>query len=342
MKKFLILFLLLFSLDVDAALIKRSQIGPIDADTIDYDNGSSGLTATEVQGAIDDIADNALLWSRDALNAETYLTNGFDNLGIGTSNPVVTIHALFGNSLVVPFYSGTMLALESDSLSPYIQIAGANGGGFAIGDGNDSEYFLHSHDVGSGIYEFSINSNIMEHFTTNALTFNQGTDDVDVIINGDGEVNLFKTDGALNAVFIGTDTQLQGQRFQINTGNLNYGMRQDTIDTTDDTVTTIRTIPVPTNKVIGVSYHILCRRTGGSSGTTGDSAKFDMTFRANNISGTVTIHDPHADYTSADQNEWSVGWDAYPEVDGTDIDINFKGAADNNVTCGSRIEYEEL
>ena len=59
------------------------------ASEVSYSNLSSGLTATSVQGAIDEINTNtsSTFWSRDATNGETYPSNISDQIGIGTTDP---------------------------------------------------------------------------------------------------------------------------------------------------------------------------------------------------------------------------------------------------------------
>ena len=59
------------------------------ASEVSYSNSSSGLAATSVQGAIDEINTNtsSTFWSRDATNGETYPSNISDQIGIGTTDP---------------------------------------------------------------------------------------------------------------------------------------------------------------------------------------------------------------------------------------------------------------
>ena len=58
------------------------------ASEVSYSNTSSGLSATTVQAAIDEINTNtSTLWTRDATNGETYTTNSSDEVGIGISDP---------------------------------------------------------------------------------------------------------------------------------------------------------------------------------------------------------------------------------------------------------------
>lgn len=107
----------------------------------------------------------------------------------------------------------------------------------------------------------------------------------------------------------------------------NYEIFQAQVSTTDATVTTLATVAVPTDSVLLITANVEARRTGGSAGTTGDSASYIRTVCAKNVGGTVTAPKSQADYTFEDQKSW----DADIVVTGTNILVKINGATNNNV-----------
>ena len=62
------------------------------ASEVSYSNASSGLSASTVQSAIDEInTNNVNLWERDAANGEIYPLNLNDKIGIGTDDPATEL-----------------------------------------------------------------------------------------------------------------------------------------------------------------------------------------------------------------------------------------------------------
>jgi len=107
----------------------------------------------------------------------------------------------------------------------------------------------------------------------------------------------------------------------------NWEMSQAQVSTTDATVTTLASISVASNSAILVQAQIVGRRTGGTSGASGDSAVYIRSARFKNVSGTVTILNLQSDYTSEDQASWNGTLD----VSGTSARIRVNAAANNNV-----------
>jgi hypothetical protein len=109
---------------------------------------------------------------------------------------------------------------------------------------------------------------------------------------------------------------------------VNYKIRQDFVNTVNATVTSVQTIAIPTDTIVLIESRIVGVRTGGTAGSTGDSASYVRTATYKNIGGTVTVHKRQSDYTFEDQDSWN----AVHAVSGTNAVINVNGSANNNVT----------
>jgi len=118
--------------------------------------------------------------------------------------------------------------------------------------------------------------------------------------------------------------------------NANWEIFQAQTTTTDATTTTLQSITVPTNSVIMLIAKIVGRRTGGSSGASGDSGIYIRTARFKNVGGTVTMYNLQTDFTSEDQ----FAWNGTLDVSGTSARIRVTGAANNNVTW--TVTYEVI
>jgi len=117
-------------------------------------------------------------------------------------------------------------------------------------------------------------------------------------------------------------------RIEAPTTGVNYEIIQAQVLTTDATPTAIQTLATTTDTVMLVEARILGRRTGGTGGTTGDSATYIRTFRVKNVGGTVTVKHLDSMYTSEDV----VPWNITVAPSGTNAVVSVTGAADNNIT----------
>lgn len=108
---------------------------------------------------------------------------------------------------------------------------------------------------------------------------------------------------------------------------VNFKIRQAEVATIDATVTTLQSIPIPTDTTVMIKSKIIGVRTGGTAGDAGDSAGYERTAIYKNISGTVTVHKKQSDYTFEDQKSWK----GIHAVSGTNAIIQINGAANNNV-----------
>jgi hypothetical protein len=108
-----------------------------------------------------------------------------------------------------------------------------------------------------------------------------------------------------------------------------YGIRfSASVKTTDAAATEIMRVQVPTNQTVMLDVVIVARRTGGSSGTTGDSAFYQLTGAYKNISGALTGIGSPGKTGGEDQAAWDV---AFSDSGGYAL-ILVTGAANNNIT----------
>jgi hypothetical protein len=103
---------------------------------------------------------------------------------------------------------------------------------------------------------------------------------------------------------------------------------RDRVATTDATVTTISTIPVPVNHTLLIVAYIVARRTGGSAGSANDGAAYRLEVAAKNTSGTAA---ELAAETLTVIGESQAGWTVASSASGGNILLRVTGAADNNV-----------
>lgn len=107
----------------------------------------------------------------------------------------------------------------------------------------------------------------------------------------------------------------------------NWEVFQAQVSTTDDTVTTIATVAVPTDSVMLITANVTARRTGGVSGVAGDSATYIRTVKVKNVAGTVTAPKEQADYTSEDDKDYDVSF----SISSTNLLIRVEGDITTNV-----------
>jgi hypothetical protein len=109
--------------------------------------------------------------------------------------------------------------------------------------------------------------------------------------------------------------------------NGSYDILQGSVQTTTAAAAAAATIAVPANTEVLVEARIMGFRTGGTSGSAGDSACYVRTAHVKNVAGTVTIKNLQTDFTSEDQ----ASWDGTFAVSSTNVLVNVKGAVNNNV-----------
>lgn len=98
--------------------------------------------------------------------------------------------------------------------------------------------------------------------------------------------------------------------------------------TTDATPAALHAFTVPASTATAAKISITANRTGGVSGTTGDSAYFEYTMLYRNISGDATLIGSIPIILMSSGLAWSVSFS--PALD--TVTINVTGAAGNNIT----------
>ena len=101
------------------------------------------------------------------------------------------------------------------------------------------------------------------------------------------------------------------------------------VATTDATVTTIRTLPVPANHTLLITGYVVARRTGGAAGAANDGAAYRIELVAKNTAGTAA---EIAAETLTVIGESQAGWTVASSASSGNILIQVTGAVDNNVS----------
>ncbi len=108
-----------------------------------------------------------------------------------------------------------------------------------------------------------------------------------------------------------------------------YSLRSTaTVKTTDATTTGLVNIEVPEGKTVMIQADIVARRTGGGSGSVGDSAWYNLRGAYKNISGTLTGIGTPSLTGGEDQAGWNVGF----STSGVAAVVVVLGAAGNDIT----------
>jgi hypothetical protein len=108
--------------------------------------------------------------------------------------------------------------------------------------------------------------------------------------------------------------------------------RRDYLATTDDTPTTISTIPVPSSTTLRIFGEVIARRTGGTAGSAEDGAGYTFSATYKNVGGTATLI-----ASTIDAHEDQAGWAVTFDASGSDALIEVTGAVDNNISW--MVEY---
>lgn len=133
----------------------------------------------------------------------------------------------------------------------------------------------------------------------------------------------FAADAAVNGFFsalLNTIYQIWIALYSIRT--------QSKITTTDATNTEIFSVLVDTNKTVMIQASIVARRTGGGSGTVGDSAWYFLLGAYKNIGGVLTGIGAPSLTGGEDQAGWNVSFTSA----GSNAIVQVTGAAGNNIT----------
>lgn len=195
----------------------------------------------------------------DSINAYNVDLNGLTSSNFSNSNLTLTgnrTHELNGNNLQI----GEGASIFSFSGSNFSAITG----GFLVINPQFSS-LLHTDSRYIEINNASINfynANNVTNITPSAVTFNQNGNDVDFVIEGATDLNLFFTDASTDRVGIGTNTPTEKLEVSGNTkinGTLNVS--------TMGTGATISNLGIDSNGFVvsGVSSGVSGEWTGGTN-----------------------------------------------------------------------------
>lgn len=121
--------------------------------------------------------------------------------------------------------------------------------------------------------------------------------------------------------------------------NALYGIRYNAkVKTTDATPAAVIRTRLAAGKTAMVQAHIVARRTGGSSGTDGDSAFYVLTGAYKNVGGVLTGIATPALIGGEDQSAWDVGFTANSD----EIVVLVTGAVGNEITWEGTISVYEV
>jgi hypothetical protein len=129
--------------------------------------------------------------------------------------------------------------------------------------------------------------------------------------------------------------KLNGSMLHQEDADLRY--EQDAVVTSNNTATTIKTVPIPTDSVVLIKSMINGRKSAGTgSGSIGDGACYERTFAFRNVSGTVTRIGKQTDFSADDV----ASWNADMVISGTNVLIQVQGSTDDtlNWEATSRIQ----
>lgn len=101
-----------------------------------------------------------------------------------------------------------------------------------------------------------------------------------------------------------------------------------TVNTTNATQTTLMTTTLATGALVSITGSVTAKRTGGSSGASGDGAYYELATVANNVAGTAALIGQAQPVTLESQAGWACVFDAT----GATVRVRVTGAANNDVT----------
>ena len=101
------------------------------------------------------------------------------------------------------------------------------------------------------------------------------------------------------------------------------------VTTTDATLTTVATIPIPASTSVMMEIHVVGRRTGGSAGSAEDGAGYIIQALYKNVAGVATLIGlGNLDFTAESQ----IAWNATHAVSGGNVLVRVTGAVNNNIS----------
>lgn len=102
------------------------------------------------------------------------------------------------------------------------------------------------------------------------------------------------------------------------------------VNTTDDTQTTLATIPISAGYTYQIDAVVMARRTGGTAGAADDGASYHRRAVYTTKAGVVTLMG--SIQTIGTDAEDQAGWDVTLDISTTNVRVRVTGASDNNIT----------
>lgn len=222
---------------------------------------------------------------------------------------------------------------------------------------NPAILFLGRHNTGGGNTDLSATVPIVE-FRNRATTAMYVTGGYNIQLKGGSTSPSLAAAAADTVSVAGVDNGAANREFQVQPeagGPVAYGnntlrfiqsANQDTyrafktVNTTNNTQTTIHTIPITASRTYLIEARIAARRTGGTAGTADDGASYVRRGTYTTKSGTVTLMG--SVQTMGTDAEDQAGWDATFTISSTNVLVRGTGATDNNVTWTADITVQSV
>lgn len=114
---------------------------------------------------------------------------------------------------------------------------------------------------------------------------------------------------------------------------------QGYITTTDATLTTVATIPIPASTSVLLEMYVVARRTGGSAGSAEDGAAYLTQALFKNVAGVATqISLGNVDYSAESQ----IAWNSSFAVSSGNVNVTVTGAVNNNISWYCCVKAYEI
>ena len=164
---------------------------------------------------------------------------------------------------------------------------------------------------------------------TNDINFQNGSTLIDLL----GGLKVVSNTGGTNPAFYINQLTLGNEIFRlesVSTGDdPNYQVFQNRVTTTDATQTVLNTITLSADSSYQLKAFVTARRTGGTAGTNGDSAAYELNGGFKKVGAGVATQ---VGSTVKNSHEDQLAWDADFTVSGNDVRISITGAVNNNIT----------
>lgn len=110
-------------------------------------------------------------------------------------------------------------------------------------------------------------------------------------------------------------------------GVVNEALSQDGVNTTNATTTTLMQVATASSTTIAIEVIVVAKRTGGSAGTAGDSARYKLSALFRNVAGVVT----QVGTTTVTADESVAAYDCILDISGTLIRVRVTGVLNTNI-----------